>query len=69
MNISGVLKHLESLIAFDTQNPPRTMHAGSPIFAWMTETLGPDFEIELIDQGEGAMDDFAFYLRCDLLRR
>jgi acetylornithine deacetylase len=67
MNISGVLKHLESLIAFDTQNPPRTMHAGSPIFAWVTETLGPDFEIELIDHGLGRISMLAVRGRPDLL--
>ena len=53
MNVAGVLKHLESLVAFDTQNPPRSLDAGSPIFGWISNVLGSGFEIEMIDHGLG----------------
>jgi len=53
MAMTGVLSHLESLIAFDTQNPPRSMDSGSPIFGWISDKLGSGFEIEVIDHGLG----------------
>ena len=53
MDIAGVLKHLERLVAFDTQNPPRSLSAESPIFGWIREALGSDFEIEVTDHGLG----------------
>ena len=49
MDIAGVLKHLESLVAFDTQNPPRSLNADAPIFSFIRDVLGPDFDIELTD--------------------
>ena len=52
MGVAGVLSYLETLVAFDTQNPPRALSASSPIFSWITEVLGPRFNIELIDHGE-----------------
>jgi acetylornithine deacetylase len=59
VDIDGVLKHLESLIAFDTQNPPRSMHAGSPVFAWIRDVLGTGFDIELTDHGLGRISMLA----------
>jgi len=53
MSMSGVLNHLKSLIAFDTQNPPRSLDADSPIFGWITDTLGQGFEVEVTDHGLG----------------
>lgn len=67
MDTTGVLKNLERLIAFDTQNPPRSMHAGSPIFAWIAETLGPDFEIDLTDHGQGRISMLAVRGKPSLL--
>ncbi len=40
MNLAGVLDHLESLVAFDTQNPPRSLDADSPIFGWIRDAFG-----------------------------
>lgn len=53
MDVSGVLNHLKSLVAFDTQNPPRAMDADSPIFGWISAVLGPAFNIEITDHGLG----------------
>jgi acetylornithine deacetylase len=53
MNITSVLGYLEKLVAFDTQNPPRSLEADAAIFSWISDVLGPDFEIELIDHGLG----------------
>jgi len=59
MGIAGVLKHLESLVAFDTQNPPRSLSADAPIFSWISDALGPDFDIELTDHGLGRISMLA----------
>ena len=59
MNIVGVLDRLQELVAFDTQNPPRTLKAESTIFAWIKESLGPDFVIELKDYGFGRVSMLA----------
>lgn len=59
MDINGVLKKLESLVGFDTQNPPRSMDAGSPIFTWIKDMLGPDFSIKMTDHGQGRISFLA----------
>jgi acetylornithine deacetylase len=59
MDITGVLNHLKSLIAFDTQNPPRSLDAASPIFGWVSDVLGSDFEIEVTDHGLGRISMLA----------
>lgn len=59
MNITGVLQKLECLVAFDTQNPPRSLHAGAPVFAWLKDTLGSDFNIEVTDHGLGRISFLA----------
>ncbi len=59
MAIEAVLQHLKSLIAFDTQNPPRSLHAKSPIFAWISNALGQDFNIEITDHGVGRISMLA----------
>lgn len=59
MNLSGVLGHLEALVAFDTQNPPRSLSADSPIFSWIRKTLGPGFKIEVTDHAMGRVSMLA----------
>jgi len=52
-SLDSVLERLEALVAFDTQNPPRNLHAGSPLFGYLAEALGQGFDIELTDHGLG----------------
>ena len=59
MNLNGVLGHLERLVAFDTQNPPRLLDAASPIFDWIKGVLGPDFDTEMTDHGKGRVSVLA----------
>jgi len=59
MNIDGVLDRLKHLIAFDTQNPPRTLTADALIFGWISEALGSDFVIEMTDHGLGRISMLA----------
>ncbi len=51
--MNKVLEHLEALVGFDTQNPPRDFDAQSPIFAYLAETLGDGFAIDVTDHGKG----------------
>ena len=67
MGIAGVLGYLETLIAFDTQNPPRSLNAESPIFGWLSEVLGELFNIDLIDHGLGRVSMLAVRGKPDLL--
>ncbi|MGB5488400.1 MAG: acetylornithine deacetylase [Lysobacterales bacterium] len=59
MSLSGVLNHLKVLIAFDTQNPPRSLIADSPIFAYISNALGAEFKIEVTDHGLGRVSMLA----------
>jgi len=59
MKLAGVLSHLKSLVAFDTQNPPRSLDGSSPIFGWIKSALGPDFEIKITDHGQGRVSMLA----------
>ena len=67
MNMTSVLNKLESLIAFDTQNPPRSLDADSPIFGWISGVLGADFEISVTDHGLGRVSMLAVRGNPDLL--
>jgi len=67
MAVTGVLDHLAALIAFDTQNPPRSLNAESPIFGWIKGLLGPDFNIELTDHGLGRVSMLAMRGAPDVL--
>ena len=67
MNIAGVLDHLEKLIAFDTQNPPRSLDVDAPVFSWISSNLGPDFDIEVTDHGLGRISILAVRGRPSLL--
>ena len=59
MSMDGVLQKLRHLVAFDTQNPPRDIQVESPIFAWIKETLGTDFNVEMFDHGLGRISMLA----------
>lgn len=59
MKLEGVLQKLEQLLAFDTQNPPRDIHADSPIFAWIKQTLGNEFKVDIVDHGLGRISMLA----------
>lgn len=51
--LKTTLAHLERLVSFDTQNPPREISTGG-IFAYLQECL-PGFEHTLTDHGAGAV--------------
>ena len=55
--LDNVLEHLEELVSFDTRNPPRAFGCGG-IFDYLRAQL-PDFAIDVIDHGAGAVSLFA----------
>src|SRR5687768_10616338 len=55
--LAKTLKHLEALVSFDTRNPPRAIGTGG-IFDYLRSHL-PDFRIEVIDYGDGAVSMLA----------
>ncbi|HLR86807.1 MAG TPA: acetylornithine deacetylase [Wenzhouxiangella sp.] len=55
--LTAALGHLEALVGFDTQNPPRNIDTGG-IFDYLRRHL-PGFEIEVNDHGAGAVSMLA----------
>jgi acetylornithine deacetylase len=53
-NIDNMLKHLEALVAFDTQNPPRKINAESGIFNYLQQHL-QGFDFSFFDAGDGCL--------------
>jgi len=59
MNSSALLGHLESLVAFDTQNPPRRIDGDSEIFSYCSKVVGAEFDLTTRDHGDGHVSWFA----------
>jgi acetylornithine deacetylase len=55
--LDAILHHLETLVSFDTRNPPRAIGSDG-IFDYLRARL-PDFRIEVTDHGAGAVSLFA----------
>ncbi len=55
--LEATLKHLQSLVSFDTRNPPRAIGTDG-IFDYLRQNLH-GFEIEVIDHGAGAVSLYA----------
>lgn len=52
-----MLAHLASLIAFDTQNPPRAIKPSDPIFAYLRDTLtAARFVVTVENFGDGCVN-------------
>lgn len=63
---TAVFKHLQTLVKFDTQNPPRKISAESDIFKYLKENL-IGFSFEFIDAGDGCLSLLATRGHSDLL--
>jgi acetylornithine deacetylase len=53
VSLQSVISHLTSLVACDTQNPPRLISADDEIFAYCAKTVGSAFDIQSWDHGDG----------------
>lgn len=63
---SAVYKHLQALVSFDTQNPPRLIDENSEIFFYLKENL-KGFDFEIIDAGDGCLSLLAVRGKPELL--
>ncbi len=52
---SRILQHLEALVSFDTQNPPRNITVEHEIFDYLRRKLGASFNFEMTDLGDGCV--------------
>jgi len=59
VSAATILKHLQALVACDTQNPPRKIDGDSDIFAYCREVLPTGFETRVWDHGDGHVSWFA----------
>lgn len=53
MSLPSIINHLTSLVAFDTQNPPRSMSADDEIFSFCNKIAGTSFDVQVWDHGDG----------------
>ncbi|MDX1381905.1 MAG: M20/M25/M40 family metallo-hydrolase, partial [Xanthomonadales bacterium] len=53
MSRQRILRHLEALVGFDTQNPPREIDGDADIFAHCREAVASGFEVRSWDHGDG----------------
>ncbi len=67
MDLEPVLRHLGALVAFDTQNPPRNLDGGSPIWDYLKSELGAGFSFDITDHGKGRVSFLARRGAPDLL--
>lgn len=67
MNSSGLLEHLERLVACDTRNPPREINGDSDIFLYCSKIAGPGFQVEIRDHGDGHVSWYAVRGKPDVL--
>ncbi|MEJ2384584.1 MAG: acetylornithine deacetylase [Xanthomonadales bacterium] len=59
MSEAAILGHLERLVACDTQNPPRRIDGDAAIFAHCARAVGPEFDLQTWDHGDGHVSWFA----------
>ncbi len=64
--IAAILERLETLVGFDTCNPPRNIQADSGLFPWLQQQL-PGFRFSLEDSGNGCISLLAERGEPDLL--
>lgn len=50
----AILDHLQALVSFDTQNPPRAITVDSDIFVYLKAQL-PGFDFQMLDAGQGSI--------------
>jgi acetylornithine deacetylase len=59
VSATAILKHLQALVACDTQNPPRKIDGASDLFSYCTKSLPPGFATRIWDHGDGHVTWFA----------
>ncbi len=59
MSLPAIQDHLATLVAFDTQNPPRQITAESGIIEYCSSVAGSRFRVKVQDHGDGHVSWFA----------
>jgi len=59
LSVDRLLEHLATLVACDTQNPPRSIDGDSPIFAHCRQSLPSGFDVRTWDHGDGHVSWYA----------
>jgi acetylornithine deacetylase len=67
MTSARLLRYLEALIAFDTQNPPRRLSGESLLMEYLRSALGTGFTCTITDHGKGRVSFLAVRGDPDLL--
>lgn len=69
MRTETILAHLERLVGFDTQNPPRRIDCAHPVFGYMHSVLDAagNFSVSVEDHGKGRVSFFAVRGRPGIL--
>jgi acetylornithine deacetylase len=57
--IGLTLEYLAALVACDTQNPPRAIERSGRLFEFLNSVCERDFQIEVVDHGQGRVTWFA----------
>jgi acetylornithine deacetylase len=57
--IGLILEYLAALVACDTQNPPRAISPRDHLYQFLDSVCGSDFQIDVVDHGEGRVSWFA----------
>ncbi|MBT8116622.1 MAG: acetylornithine deacetylase [Gammaproteobacteria bacterium] len=57
--LTPIIRHLEKLVGFDTQNPPRNLDGRSHIWDYLRGSLPDGFDIDITDHGKGRVSFFA----------
>jgi acetylornithine deacetylase len=57
--LERLLEHLGTLVACDSQNPPRDLSAESRLFGYVRDVLPHGFDIDVVDHGAGHVTLFA----------
>lgn len=67
MSLPSIISHLASLVACDTQNPPRNICADDEIFSFCTRIAGKLFDVQVWDHGDGHISWLALRGRPKIL--
>jgi acetylornithine deacetylase len=67
MSLQIIMRHLDELVACDTQNPPRLIDGDSAIFQYCGSSLSDGFKIQTWDHGDGHVSWYALRGRPKVL--
>jgi acetylornithine deacetylase len=67
MSLQIIMRHLDELVACDTQNPPRLIDGDTAVFRYCGSLLADGFNIQTWDHGDGHVSWYALRGRPKVL--